>query len=328
MYTRLGNPVGAAEVERTGDRPHHAAEGPMTAARRAPRRGDGARRRRSCAGVRGPVVDRGATCRRSRPTGRPGPRRAGPRGRRAGRAHAAQPAGRRSARSSACCAPVRAWSRSTRCSAPSGCAPTCPSLGLPLLVGESDDLALRASVGPAFDGARRAGPPRRTDRARRRQPCPGRRTAPAPGVAVRMLTSGTTGPPKRIDLALRDARAGDAGGEALRDGNGHRSPAPHRRRDRQRAARPRERGVPRVAGHARRTTHRAARALHRRRLGRGGAANTNPRPSASCRPRCAWCSTPTSTRGVRQHPLGGIGHRAARPRSRRRVHARATASPC
>lgn len=73
-----------------------------------------------------------------------------------------------------------------------------PTLGLPLLLGDGDDLALlapefvpttaRGSLGPL--GAR--------------VDLTGAESAPsddrAPGVAVRMLTSGTTGPPRRIDL--------------------------------------------------------------------------------------------------------------------------------
>jgi acyl-CoA synthetase (AMP-forming)/AMP-acid ligase II len=74
-----------------------------------------------------------------------------------------------------------------------------PTLGLPLLLGAPDDLALlpagalpataRGEIGVlgapiAVTSGREAAPP----------------SVGAPGVAVRMLTSGTTGPPKRIDL--------------------------------------------------------------------------------------------------------------------------------
>jgi acyl-CoA synthetase (AMP-forming)/AMP-acid ligase II len=73
-----------------------------------------------------------------------------------------------------------------------------PALGLPLLLGAPDDLALvpgdelpsttrgaLGALGSPIDLAGGSAAP----------------TAPtAPGVAVRMLTSGTTGPPKRIDL--------------------------------------------------------------------------------------------------------------------------------
>jgi acyl-CoA synthetase (AMP-forming)/AMP-acid ligase II len=73
-----------------------------------------------------------------------------------------------------------------------------PGLGLPLVLGAPDDLALlptdslpttaRGAIGRLGDPieiAPDAPPPTVVD---------------APGVAVRMLTSGTTGPPKRIDL--------------------------------------------------------------------------------------------------------------------------------
>jgi acyl-CoA synthetase (AMP-forming)/AMP-acid ligase II len=74
-----------------------------------------------------------------------------------------------------------------------------PSLGLPLVLGEPDDLALLpggalpstargalGAVGSPIDLVAAPGAPAATPA--------------APGVAVRMLTSGTTGPPKRIDL--------------------------------------------------------------------------------------------------------------------------------
>jgi acyl-CoA synthetase (AMP-forming)/AMP-acid ligase II len=69
------------------------------------------------------------------------------------------------------------------------------ALGLPLVVGEPDDLATLVPPGiPTVSIAGRLdqgdGPPRHTAR-----------PAARPGVAVRMLTSGTTGPPKRVDLS-------------------------------------------------------------------------------------------------------------------------------
>lgn len=74
-----------------------------------------------------------------------------------------------------------------------------PALGLPLLIGEPDDLELLpATVMPAT--ARgvlgRLGAPIELVGMPEDPPA----GASAPGVAVRMLTSGTTGPPKRIDL--------------------------------------------------------------------------------------------------------------------------------
>ncbi len=68
------------------------------------------------------------------------------------------------------------------------------ALALPLIIGESDDLAAMVApetptvVIPAL--TEEAGAPELTPT-----------SPPGPGVAVRMLTSGTTGPPKRIDLS-------------------------------------------------------------------------------------------------------------------------------
>jgi long-chain acyl-CoA synthetase len=66
-------------------------------------------------------------------------------------------------------------------------------LDLPFIVGEPDDLASLVPAGPTLVSiSNLAGPPVVT---------PGRGSgADRPDVAVRMLTSGTTGPPKRIDL--------------------------------------------------------------------------------------------------------------------------------
>ncbi|OBI00496.1 class I adenylate-forming enzyme family protein [Mycobacterium sp. E2733] len=71
-------------------------------------------------------------------------------------------------------------------------------LRLPLIIGEHDDLA---ALVPATTGATAVAISGRLDD----QPAcktvpPAPETDPRPGVAVRMLTSGTTGPPKRIDL--------------------------------------------------------------------------------------------------------------------------------
>jgi acyl-CoA synthetase (AMP-forming)/AMP-acid ligase II len=74
-----------------------------------------------------------------------------------------------------------------------------PGLGLPLVLGAPDDLALlptdslphtaRGVLGELGGPIEVTSTPRTTTTA-----------ADAPGVAVRMLTSGTTGPPKRVDL--------------------------------------------------------------------------------------------------------------------------------
>ena len=68
------------------------------------------------------------------------------------------------------------------------------ALRLPLLLGEPDDLA--TLVTPGTPTAAISGLLNDADGSPRGTPGP----APRPGVAVRMLTSGTTGPPKRIDL--------------------------------------------------------------------------------------------------------------------------------
>ncbi|GBG39728.1 class I adenylate-forming enzyme family protein [Mycobacterium montefiorense] len=69
------------------------------------------------------------------------------------------------------------------------------ALQLPLVVGEPDDLATLVAPGtPTLSITGRLDEPG--------EPAPpGYRAIPAPEVAVRMLTSGTTGPPKRIDLS-------------------------------------------------------------------------------------------------------------------------------
>jgi acyl-CoA synthetase (AMP-forming)/AMP-acid ligase II len=74
-----------------------------------------------------------------------------------------------------------------------------PNLGLPLVLGEPDDLALLTT--DALPRTARGELGRDLGAPIRITPAP---DAPAPvrapGIAVRMLTSGTTGPPKRIDL--------------------------------------------------------------------------------------------------------------------------------
>jgi long-chain acyl-CoA synthetase len=90
-------------------------------------------------------------------------------------------------------------------------------LGLPVIVGEPDDLAMlgasaAATVvsisGVATEPKVVAGEPDHTDHDVR------------PGVAVRMLTSGTTGPPKRVDLTY------DMLAHSVMGPEGDRSPAP------------------------------------------------------------------------------------------------------
>ena len=96
-----------------------------------------------------------------------------------------------------------------------------PTLGLPLLIGEPDDLELLpAEVLPATarGALGRLGAPLEFSPAPAPEATP--HGASAPGVAVRMLTSGTTGPPKRIDLryemlelVMRGAKHYEAGAD-------------------------------------------------------------------------------------------------------------------
>lgn len=70
-------------------------------------------------------------------------------------------------------------------------------LGLPLIIGEPDDLAMLANSAPTatvLSISDLASAPEVVAVGG------GARRDPRPGVAVRMLTSGTTGPPKRVDL--------------------------------------------------------------------------------------------------------------------------------
>jgi long-chain acyl-CoA synthetase len=90
------------------------------------------------------------------------------------------------------------------------------ALRLPLIVGEPDDLATLVAPGvntmavpPLLDGPASTG-----------MPTVHSGPAPRPGVAVRMLTSGTTGPPKRIDLSY------DMLARSVMGRDPHRAPAP------------------------------------------------------------------------------------------------------
>jgi acyl-CoA synthetase (AMP-forming)/AMP-acid ligase II len=90
------------------------------------------------------------------------------------------------------------------------------ALRLPLIVGEPDDL--NTLVAP---GANTVPIPGLLDEpAGTRMPTLGSGPAPRPGVAVRMLTSGTTGPPKRIDLSY------DMLARSVMGRDPHRAPAP------------------------------------------------------------------------------------------------------
>ena len=120
--------------------------------------------------------------------------------------------------------------------------------------------------------------------------------------------------------ALRDARTRDARRQALRDGHRFRRPPAFRRGHRERTARARQRRLPRGAGDARRASHRAARALHRRRMGRrGGRAPPEDRePGAHCF--ADGARRRRRRRRVLEHPFRDLRHCATRSRPRRVVH--------
>jgi long-chain acyl-CoA synthetase len=71
------------------------------------------------------------------------------------------------------------------------------ALGLPVIVGESDDLATLVTAAPGTTTVSISG----LLNAAEQPHIPSASGAARTGVAVRMLTSGTTGPPKRIDLS-------------------------------------------------------------------------------------------------------------------------------
>ena len=112
-----------------------------------------------------------------------------------------------------------------------------------------------------------------------------------PGVAVWMLTSGTTGPPKRVDLTY-DMLAHSVIG---RDPDSPRRPtaAAPRGRDRQLAAGARRRRVPGAAVHRRGAPVRAAAEVRPPDRGPQPSANTDRGRCRWCPPRCGWCCTPT-----------------------------------
>ena len=153
--------------------------------------------------------------------------------------------------------------------------------------------------------------------------------AAGPAIAVRMLTSGTTGPPKRIDLSYETLERVLVGRQALRvEPRRRAAAAPPGRRGGQLAARPPRRAVPGAAVRHRRPVVRPARAVHRRRLGRRGP----PPPPGHRQPRADRAAHGARRRPRPRRPqqpaLGDLRHRAARPRRRRRLLRDATASRC
>ena len=118
----------------------------------------------------------------------------------AGRDPAAQPARAGGGASSGCCGAADAVVAINPCRGDDRTRADIATLRLPLILGEPDDLAAlvapaRAPTAVSMSGA---GGPRAAGVSGRRGV---RAETGRPGVAVRMLTSGTTGPPKRIDLS-------------------------------------------------------------------------------------------------------------------------------
>ena len=301
IYTRLGNPIGMAEVAEHGRRPARAAD-PLMAGRRPTALPRPAHRARSLAHrpdgagarVRAALAHVGRA--RRRPPTR-SPRIVDARAR--GSACCCATARRTSGCCSACCAPARCVvDDQPRARAPSASAPT----------------SRRSTCRRRRRRARRPRRARRRRQPRRRRLAARRRSASrswstgdrapataapdrAPGVAVEMLTSGTTGPPKRIDLTYetlervlvgakhyetqpRRRRCGCASGVAIVN-----SPLVHLG------------GLFRVLQCV--NDGRSFCLLERFTVDELGRRRAPPPPGdrrASCRPRCAWCSTPTSTR--------------------------------
>ena len=136
---------------------------------------------------------------------------------------------------------------------------------------------------------------------------------------MRMLTSGTTGPPKRIDLSydtLERVLVGAKHYEANRD-TALRLRADRRRREL--AARPSRGSVPRAAVHQRRPPVRAARAIHGRRVGRRRPSPPPGHGQPRARRAAHGARGRRRSRRPRQPPVGRFGHRAALTRRRRRV---------
>ena len=237
-----------------------------------------------------------------------------------GRHHPAQPTRARRAPCSACSAPAAASSRSTRSGGSSAPATTSPALDLDLVVGTR---RRSRCVGrrPAERGARSLiddlgeAPTVVGDRGAR-----SRRRAGPSDVAVRMLTSGTTGPPKRIDLTYDTLERVLLGAKYYETDQAPADPAALRRRDRQLAAGAPRRAVPHPAVRQRRPVVRAARAVHGRRLVRRGPPPPTPDRRRWCPPRCGWCSKPTSTAPSSSSIRSVVSrHRAAVARRRRRL---------
>ena len=246
---------------------------------RADRGGARARPRRARDRVRAAAGTRGASSRRPS-TPSPSSSSAG----HAGRHPAAQPAGARRPASLGVLARRRLRRhRQPRCAASSAPAPISPASASAAVAGEPrrprdagralrDDRSQSTELGttPVVTG-------RGADR--------GRRHRAPPGVAVEMLTERHHRPPEAGRPDLRDARRGCcAGAKHYERDPRSRAAAALGRGDRQRAARPPRRPVPRPAVRQRRSLVLPARAVHRRRAGSTPSGATGRRPSAWCPP--------------------------------------------
>ena len=189
------------------------------------------------------------------------------------------------------------------------------ALRLPMIIGEPDDVT--TLVAPS-QGTTVVSMPGLRDEPRvssgdRRGTEPNR-----PGVAVRMLTSGTTGPPKRIDLTYDMLARSVMGPEPDQAPPPERSAS--RRRDRQRAARPHRRGVPGAAMRHRGKILRSAGTLRPRSMGRRGAQTPAPsRVAGACRA-ADGAAFRTDPDGSGKHPRRHLRHRTPVGRRRRLVH--------
>ena len=192
------------------------------------------------------------------------------------------------------------------------------SLELPCVAGEPDDLASAGRARRRRDGALR---PRR--RRRRRRGASGgarpidRRAAVSP---CRCSRAGPRARPSASTSPTRCSRASLAGAKHYESNRDADAPAAHRRRDHQLAARPRRRPVPRPAVRRRRPLVRAARALHGGRLGRRGSPPSPGDGEPRARGAAHGARGRRRPRGPAQHPLGHLGYGAALGRRRRCVH--------
>ena len=264
---------------------------------------------------------------RARPHGRRRSRRSVERPARQVGIAAAQPARPRRRAARACCWPAAAWSSINPSRGDERTTRRHRRARPAVIIGDRRRPG-RAASGrrPRIDGDRRSrrSTPSRAGGGRRRP----RRRAARPGVAVRMLTSGTTGPPKRIDLTYDMLAHSVIGRQALRDGSPTPTEVRSGRRDRQLAA-----GAPRrrVPGAAVRRRGRPFALLERFDLDGWADAVRSHRPRAVSLVPAALrmvLHSDLDPRGPRRHPRRHVGHRAAFAPTTPTPSARSSASPC